>query len=200
MIIFFDLETTRLGRNAEIIQIGAVHENGQEFKIYIVPEGNIDPEAAKVNGFVKHGNRLFMNGRCIQSAASPNAGLNQLIQWLKNMTTTDGQRVTLVAHNANNFDGPVLINNLLKHRVADLATIKNLIAGIGDSLVAFQRSSCEGPHNLQSLLRKFGLRQHQTHDALNDAKDLKELILHAARRLNDFALDYEAVDRIRLVD
>ena len=196
-LIYFDLETTKLGRQAEIIQIGAVHENGEEFSCYIVPDGDIDPQATEVNGFSKHQNGLRRRENLIENAVSPKRGLKRFIRWLRNMQTEEGEQFNLVAHNSYKFDGPVLINNLLNPHVANMDTIRSLVAGIGDSLVAF-RKFCEGPHNLQSLLIHGGIRGEQTHDALDDASALKELVELVSRPPTKFLLQYKPVDHIRL--
>ena len=49
--IFFDLETTGLGKDCDIVQIATVHENGKTFNRYIIPEADIGEGATKVNQF-----------------------------------------------------------------------------------------------------------------------------------------------------
>jgi DNA polymerase III epsilon subunit-like protein len=51
--IFFDLETTGLGKDCDIVQIAAVHENGKTFNRYIIPEVDIEEDATKINGITK---------------------------------------------------------------------------------------------------------------------------------------------------
>ena len=162
----------------------------------MMPYQDITPGATRVNGFSKYQNCLYRGQNLIQGAVSPEDGLGKFLRWIQNRQTAEDEKFILVAHNGYNFDGPVLINNFLNHGVANLETLMSLIAGVGDSLVAFQEF-CNGPHNLQSLLRRFGIRQHQTHDALDDAMDLKELISHQP---SNFVLRYKSLDCIELQD
>ena len=196
-LIYFDLETTKLGRRAEIVQIGAIDENGHGFSCYIVPDGDINPDATRVNGFTKHHRRLYRGGKIIPDATSPQDGLVQFLRWLQNKQIRNGKRFILVAHNGYKFDGPVLLNNFLHHQIANMDTITSLVAGIGDSLVAFKKF-CVGPYNLQSLLIRGGIRGEQTHDALDDASALKELVELVSRPPTKFLLQYKPVDHIRL--
>ncbi|XP_052799250.1 uncharacterized protein LOC128230849 [Mya arenaria] len=66
-IVLFDLETTCLGKNAEILQLAAKSDD-TSFSCYFLPDGDIDPKASNVNSLtVKrdiNGNRyLRKNGR-----------------------------------------------------------------------------------------------------------------------------------------
>ena len=196
--IYFDLETTGLGRHAGIIHIGAVHEEGRRFSCFMVPDQDITPGATRVNGISKYQSCLYRGGNKIQDAVSPEDGLGKFLRWLQNRRTAKDEKFILVAHNGYNFDGPVLINNFLNHGVADLETLKSLIAGVGDSLVSF-RMFCRGPYNLQSLLLHYGIHHQQTHDALDDAMVLKELV-EVAEALDQFIIKFMPVGRIELRD
>lgn len=180
--IFLDLETTKLGKLAEITQIGAVHGNGKKFICFIIPDGEIDPGASNVNGFTKHRGKLYQNGTYITDAVSPAEGLTLFFNWIKkNKSNKD---VWLVAHNAYNFDAPVLINNFIRYEVASMSEIEKTISGFCDSLVSFRKSFNYSCNKLAYLLQKFKIRQEQSHDALEDAQDLKALIEKVCRKNN----------------
>ncbi|KAJ8301777.1 hypothetical protein KUTeg_020764 [Tegillarca granosa] len=56
--IYFDLETTGLEKDSDIIQIAAIH--GEEtFSIYCMPMKEISPNATKVNGLTKRDGKLY---------------------------------------------------------------------------------------------------------------------------------------------
>ena len=131
--------------------------------------------------------RLYQNGILVANAETPSQGLHRFFYWIKtirnNLKGSD-KIVWMIAHNAYNFDGPVLINNFLQHGVASITEIGRTITGFRDSLESF-RKSFNYPHNtLGFLLLEFKIRQHQSLDALEDARDLKKLIEAACNKKN----------------
>jgi DNA polymerase III alpha subunit (gram-positive type) len=178
--IFFDVETTGLGKHSDIIQIGAVHHNGRTYKKFIIPSCEIEEGATRVNGFTKRHGRLYRHDIEIRDAVSPHQGLNDFLDWVWNNSRG---RVVLIAHNGFRFDAPVLINNILSHNVEDLVGICRVISGFGDTLESFrERYPNERSHSQASLMRRFEMRD-QSHDALDDAKDLMHLVQLAAEEL-----------------
>ena len=75
-VIVFDLETTGLESNCEIISIGAIAvnwENGGEldkgrYEGHIVPRMGIPSEVTQVNGFTKEGGMLYKHGEIVEDA------------------------------------------------------------------------------------------------------------------------------------
>ena len=187
-LIFFDLETTGLGPHTEIIQIGAVSVDGKpDFCQYILPIGSISAGASEVNGITKSGQCLYKNGQMIEEVVKPRDGLARFLQWLEYMKRRVGNRLYLVAHNGHRFDAPVLINNFLRHDVANLSDIRRLVRGFGDSMDVFN-SIFGKKQRLVTLIRHYGIRLTQSHDALGDAKDLKEVMARAQRDCDVYSL------------
>jgi DNA polymerase III alpha subunit (gram-positive type) len=195
--IFFDLETTGLGKDCDIVQIAAVHENGKTFNKYIIPEADIEEEASKVNGITKVNvitnvngipkvnSELYKNGQQLHFAVHPFYGLNEFLDWINE--NNEGKNVILIAHNALRFDAPVLINNIEYYGVEEFGNLCNIITGFGDTYLAFKDWGFNGPFKQQALMTSFGMNAVQSHDALQDAKDLKNLVARAARAYSKYA-------------
>ena len=81
--IYFDLKTTGISTQSEIIQIGAVHENGATYTRPLLPQGDIEEGASFVNGYTKRNGRLFKDERLIENAVSPRDGLIEFLDWIK---------------------------------------------------------------------------------------------------------------------
>ena len=198
---YFDLETTGLSRRSEIIEIGAVHENGDAFQRVLLPHGDIEQDASNVNGFTKHHGRLYKNGQEVRNATSPRSGLTELLNWIKYNPSNANKDVVLVSHNAHRFDAPILINNILNNYAKQGSDLCQIITGFGDTLKSFRRYY-EGPYGLNDLMRSFGLQRRQTHDALQDALDLKEVVRRASNHCqlhpSDFVSEFQSTRDINL--
>ena len=190
--IYFDLETTGLDpRTSEIVQIGAVHENGSEFMKYIIPNGDIDEEASNVNGITKEDDGLYKNEEFIEDAANPYDGLKEFLDWI-DANNQDRDKVILIGHNSVRFDAPILINNIINYDVLEIQDLGRTIWGFSDTLKHF-RNQFEFRTNTQKwLMQEFGMQDQQTHDALQDTYDLMELVDRAADRLQIRPRDFVA--------
>ena len=178
--IFFDLETTGLGRNVDIIQIGAIHENGRTFNRFMFPDGEIDPGATDINGFTKRRGILYRNGEEVEDVVTPREGLIDFLNWIKHDSS---KKVILISHNAFRFDAPNLINNAWRHQVQDLEGLCSIVYKFGDTLGSFQNQfPQQRSHSMKNLMIKFRMGD-QTHDGLRDAQDLFDLVKLAAEEL-----------------
>ena len=91
VIIFYDLETTDCKpwsrpkhAGVQILSIGAVNgKTGEEFLKFVLPTCEINPEAAKKNGFTKSGNELLLRGVKVD-AREPEVVLQEFLDWLEN--------------------------------------------------------------------------------------------------------------------
>jgi len=199
-LIFFDLETTGLGKNVDIIQIGAVRENGSTFSRTIFPPGEIQRGASEINGFTKSRGILYQNGREVENVVTPREGLIDFFNWVHDPR----KNVILIAHNCFRFDAPNLINNARRHRVQDLDGLCQIISEFGDSLTSFRdRYPRDRSHSMQTLMDKFQMGE-QSHDGLQDAQDLFELVKLAEDQLGiprkSFVNQFEDPRNIQLQD
>lgn len=112
--MYFDLETSGLGPDCEILQLAMIDEFGREFNEYAMPERPIDDGASKVTRLTLSANRdvLLYDGKAVE-ALSLSALLESAIEFLRHYT----EKVVLIAHNCFNFDAPVLKRALLQHGV-----------------------------------------------------------------------------------
>ncbi len=107
------------------------------------------------------------------------------MDWISKSKSSPDDKVILIAHNAFRFDAPVLINNMLK---------------FADTLVSFKKFFPElDAYNLKYLMKKFGIVEDQTHEGLQDAKDLKEVITRALE-VKDITFEDFVLESLREID
>ena len=178
VFIYFDLETTSSGQNSKIVQIGAVHQDGSEFQTFIVPDVDIHQGATKVNGFTKKDGKLYRHGNLVTNAVTPAKGLRDFLYWIENNSSNDGKRVCMIAHNGFRFDGPVLVKNFRDYNVTG---IEAAISSLCDTQVCFKKNWSLPTTSLSGIMQHFGLREDNSHDGLQDARNLRKVVEAACR-------------------
>ncbi len=161
VVVFYDLETTSLRKDSEIIAIGAVTPRGCEFDEYIKPTIDVHPRATEKNGLrlCRDRNALVNanNGKIIPSSDRA-TGLLKFINHLKKVSTNGENEIILVSHKAfhhnsqgnffscwqvahNNFqfDSIVLENNL-KELGTSLSGLDIKMADSIDVMVQLQKT------------------------------------------------------------
>ncbi|XP_052791730.1 uncharacterized protein LOC128225872 [Mya arenaria] len=176
-IVLFDLETTCLGKNAEILQLAAKSDD-TSFSCYFLPDGDIDPKASNVNSLtVKrdiNGNRyLCKNGRDMH-AGTIGDGLRDFLGWLSSL---DKENIVLAAHNGKSFDNRILLKYLIKFKI--LPKFRELIYGFTDTLTILRK---ERPglksYSVQNLYETFSADTFNAHDAEADIVALAAILAH----------------------
>uniref|UniRef100_A0AAV2KLA0 Exonuclease domain-containing protein n=1 Tax=Knipowitschia caucasica TaxID=637954 RepID=A0AAV2KLA0_KNICA len=61
-LVFFDLETTGLSRDCEVVQLAAV-SSSHSLNLYILPRGAMERGASRVTGLRVHKNALYLHQR-----------------------------------------------------------------------------------------------------------------------------------------
>jgi DNA polymerase III epsilon subunit-like protein len=106
-----------------------------------------------------------------------------------------------MSHNAHRFDAPILINNILRNKAESWCGLCQIITGFGDTLKSFRRHY-KGSYGLNDLRRGFGLQHRQSHDAIQDALDLKEVVRRASNHCqlhpSDFVSEFQSTSDINL--
>jgi len=183
-VIFIDLETTGFDKPIQPVQIGAIDSWGsEEYNAFILPDRRIHPLATKTNGFTtdRHMQRLYRNGEQLDTL-DLEEGLNHFMDWLRSL----GGNIILVAHKCHNYDGKVLLYNFKEFNIK----YENVITGFSDSLIA---SRVLYPHlesrRLPDMLEEVGLGWSESHDALQDAHDCRQVVRRMA-----------AINRIRFMN
>ncbi|KAK7940029.1 hypothetical protein WMY93_003355 [Mugilogobius chulae] len=96
-LVFFDLETTGLSRDSEIVQLAAVCSS-HSLNLYVLPQGRMDWGASRVTGLSVHKQTLLLHHRPLL-CTPPAQALLAFLCFL-HMCQTPAQRPLLVAHNA----------------------------------------------------------------------------------------------------
>ncbi|XP_045215104.2 uncharacterized protein LOC123565301 [Mercenaria mercenaria] len=174
--VYLDLETTRLGHNAEIIQLAAFVDSSTVFNSYIMPTGSINESATAVTGFTierKDGmRRMYQHGIPVYTV-DKHTGLTSFIEWLSSIS--DKKKI-LIAHNGSRFDFPILFEQLESAKLVNNA--KTAITGVCDSIHVLKTVI----KNRESKKYSLGVLYEETfgetfdgHDALNDAKAIAKI-------------------------
>ncbi|XP_062576656.1 DNA polymerase III PolC-type-like [Saccostrea cucullata] len=166
--VYFDLETTGLGKDCEVTQIGA-YASEKSFSQYILPSTQpISPSATAVSGIAVKENIMFKNGVQVPCKNAKD-GIETFITWLKNFSN-----IVLVAHNAK-FDSNVIIRAM--HQVG--LRPSDFIIGFVDTLPLFREAVPNRKSYKQvDLMKDLCTAQYDAHDALADSEALQRLVLH----------------------
>ena len=171
-ILYFDLETTSLARDCDIVQIAAVHEK-DTFNKYIMPEKVIHRRASDETGLSVRKRTLYYRGKPVKTLEASEV-LKQFLDWC----TAKGD-VVLVAHNCRKFDAVRLLYQIRKHKLSDRLTC---VVGFADTLPYFKQfckqKELKWPNYkqvtiVQQLLRK----PYNAHNAFEDAAALQEAVI-----------------------
>ena len=167
-ICIFDLETTSLQRDCDIVQISAVTLDGRsKFNQYILPSKNIAPSASKVTGLTVNSGKLFLHGKPV-SSVDVKEGLLLFQNWLSSF----GKEIILMGHNIKAFDVKHLLRHSNIHRI-DFP----FLAGFIDTLPVFKSfHPGQSSYSQENLYRKIVGANYVAHNALTDVIALTSLI------------------------
>ncbi|CAC5363745.1 unnamed protein product [Mytilus coruscus] len=96
-IIVFDLETTGLSRQSDIVKIAAVTEN-ETFSAYVIPSKKITPQASDITKLAFFDGQMYYDEVPVESSP-PFEVFTNLIAFLYKFSS----KPTLVGHNIKNF-------------------------------------------------------------------------------------------------
>ena len=169
----FDLETTSLQDNCDIVQISAVSIDGAySFDKYVLPEKDIATAASNVSGLTKKGSSLFSHGTLVPTVSIAEA-LSMFSQWLGSFR----QVVVLFGHNIKMFDIKHLLNHINKNKLG--SNFCNIV-GYVDTLPLFKSLyPNETSYSQISLYQHIVGGDYVAHNALEDVKALSKLLLSA---------------------
>ena len=185
--MIFDLETTGLDRNAEILQIACIRPDSSVcFERYLLPDTRtVADSATKIHGIsvqYKDGGKIMQkNGQNLR-ATGQRQGLTEFVAFLeKYLQKTDGA-ISLIAHNGERFDFRVLINSLSRYNL--LESFMRLDVLFIDSLkVAAQEMKLKDSpihglksKSLSSLYEALFGETFDAHDARDDVKALARIL------------------------
>ncbi|KAJ0001073.1 hypothetical protein NQD34_006093 [Periophthalmus magnuspinnatus] len=178
-LVFFDLETTGLSRDSEIVQLAAV-SSSHSLNLYVLPQGRMDWGAMRATGLSVHKHRLYLHKRPVL-CTPPTEALLAFLSFL-HMCQKPTQRPLLVGHNARAFDVPVLLRALEGRGLR--GALEDTVEGAVDSLALSRdmlrdRGVCS--YRQEALVRRLLGEDYTAHDALQDARALQRLVLLGLR-------------------
>jgi len=106
------------------------------------------------------------------------------MDWIFDDPFNVNQNVWLVAHNGFQFDGPILVSHLLRYNIVSCNQLSRIVSGFGDSLQSFRRYFGLRGNSLHDWIRRFNIAEGQSHEAIVDARNLREIVELAAREQN----------------
>lgn len=152
-----------------IIQVSAICE-GHAFNGYTVPELPLSKHVRDLTGFVVHGPHLYRHGVPVQTLLLKDL-LSRFIAYLSQF-----YRPLLVAHNAQNFDAPVIMRVMAENGLQQ--RFRQVVFGFVDT---YQLSKHLYPYlpsySLKALVNHFLHQRFDAHNALEDAKILEKLFI-----------------------
>ncbi|XP_078023854.1 DNA polymerase III PolC-type-like [Epinephelus lanceolatus] len=175
-IVFFDLETTGLDPGCHIIQLSAVCGE-REFNAYILPRRPISPRATELTGLTQSRGTLYRHWTPLDTVFLYDA-LKDFIDFLRYCRPRRCKRphrrpVLLAAHNAKEFDAPILARVLQKCSLWE--DFQQVVSGFVDTLLLSRNLYDLHSYSLKSLAKHFLHRYYDAHDGLEDARILQEL-------------------------
>ena len=172
-VIYFDIETSSLARNCDILQIAARKDDNLEFHCYINPKQNISVEATKINHLENRHGELFLNEEKVLSIPMSQA-LNCFFDFLESFQ----KPCLLVAHNAK-FDVTRILKAIKDYSLT--SKFQNVIYGFSDTLKIFKiiKKNRKGPgmFKLKTLAEdECGIKDNANfHEALYDVRILQKV-------------------------
>ncbi|XP_068170201.1 protein PML-like [Antennarius striatus] len=168
-LVFFDLETTGLGRCCEIVQLAAV-SGGHSLNLYVVPQSQVQRGASKVTGFSVFKRRLYLHRQPVRTNSLREV-LVSFIAFLRMLG-----RPLVVGHNIRRFDCRLLARDL--DRLGLRADFDSSVSGCVDTLpLAGEMLKDRRPPSLRqvNLVRELLGVDYKAHDALEDVRALQTL-------------------------
>ncbi|KAJ8252322.1 hypothetical protein COCON_G00216340 [Conger conger] len=168
-LVFFDLETTGLGRGCDIIQLSAV-SGGHSCNLYMLPRCRIQSGAAAVTGFSVRRRHLYLHGHALPTVPLPQA-LAAFLAFLRMLG-----RPLLLGHNIRRFDCPMLARALDEWQLR--AAFQEVSSGFLDTLPLARdllRDRGQQSYKQESLVKTVLGVSYPAHDAMEDVRALQEL-------------------------
>lgn len=184
-LVFFDLETTGLERDCDILQIAACCGSAS-FSTYVIPTRPINPGAARVNKISVRDGKMFHCDKEVPFV-EPRTALGDFAHFVGKQ----GAKVILVAHNGKRFDFPRLVLQMDRFDVELPANVRFFLDSLPLMRALYPGRSSHSQANLVAgLLRA----EYGAHNASEDARILQELVDYAIR---DDENDRDSIETIR---
>jgi DNA polymerase III epsilon subunit-like protein len=131
-MVFFDLETTSLNKQCDLIQVSAYSED-DIFNQYVFPKQAIGNKVTELTGLAVRGNSMYHNGAVVEAVDIVTC-LKSFIQWLKKF-----KPALLIAHNCKRFDSYRLVYQLMNINDSEnMNMFVDAVYGFADTLPMFR--------------------------------------------------------------
>ncbi|XP_078380315.1 uncharacterized protein LOC144663289 [Oculina patagonica] len=188
--VVFDIETTCLGKHAEICQLAAITKGGNTFNSYTLPTSNISSHASRINKLtvkIINGQRTLLKENVPVMSVPLSECLSDFIHFLfSNCTRSTSHHTILIGHNTSSFDTPTLLRfagQEFKEKLAPLNVyfadslylVRALIkAGNTSLMINPGGKPCKA--NLPAVFEALFGEDFQAHDALEDIRALSRVL------------------------
>lgn len=167
-MVFFDVETTGLDLDCDIVQLSAAVKD-QTFNQYVLPYKPIRQQASEITGLTVKDGVLHLKGKKIESVGAKEA-FQHFVNWLQPFAP-----LVLVAHNCYNFDSKRLVNSMEKHGMEP--ALREVVVGFLDTLPLFRHVLPNlTNHKQETIVRAVLHETYSAHDALQDVKSLQRVV------------------------
>ncbi|XP_015114259.1 uncharacterized protein LOC107039252 [Diachasma alloeum] len=176
-LVFFDLETNGLDiPTAEIIQVAAKCGENTLNK-HIIPANSIPAEVTAITGLSVIDGVMYDRSRNAVETVTKEKAMTSFIEFLSSL----GGKALLIAHNAHNFDAPIISRTM--HEVGLLHDFITVVLGFSDTLPMFRYDLPERPYRcknykLPALAQDLLGFRDPLHDAMADIEVLERLTQH----------------------
>ena len=200
-IFLFNLETTGFfscspTKKQDICQIGVLsHTGASSFNRYIIPSTEFHFKASETSGFTtgyRDGKKtILLNQQEVEDTVSESQALSDLVAFL-NTNSEPGSTILLIGYNSKGHDAPFLTKAFIDCGISMAIEERTLVFSDALPLIRKIAKDTKDPlgqklatcKNLQrqTVHRKlFGItpcNDTDSHDAMRDVQQLKEIIVH----------------------
>ncbi|XP_063442827.1 DNA polymerase III PolC-type-like [Mytilus trossulus] len=187
-IVVFDLETSSLGLDCDILQITASHlHKTSEYSTYIQPSKSISTQASAVTCLTSKGGVLFYKGDPVQ-VLSQEAAFQNFTSWLE-----QHKPCVLAAHNCKTFDARRLLYSLSKFTC--FGEFRQNVSGFVDTLPLFKTFYPDLPNHKQNTIFKDVCKSdYIAHNAIEDVEALRVLLGNISIDYKKFSFTIESMN------
>lgn len=208
LLLVFDVETTGLDRNSELLQISCIsHDCSRNFSTYLLPEKRtIADSATKVHGIsvqYRNGTKVLVKGGVGLTAVSQTQGLTDFCRFLQQHK--ESRRLVLVAHNGNRFDFPILLNALNRSSLLDEFLSSQIMLLDSLKVVSMEMKKKSSPlkscksKSLSDLYEFLLHEKFEAHDAQEDVAALARILFRSPLKLSVERLVEDSVSGVEFV-
>ena len=166
--VFFDLETTGLGRDADVVQIAAV-SGERKFSAYVIPQKRMSIEASRVTQIEVRGSKMCHHGKEVETVSLKDAlmGFKSFLE--------DSNCPMLVGHNIARFDIPVLFNSCKRVGISLDGLVKGCVDTLNIVSKLYKRGKDVTNFKQSTLITELLNETYDAHNAVADVASLQQL-------------------------